>query len=57
MKKIYMIPLLRLTNVSENYQICAVSGVLGEGSGTSEGEEDMTKDRQPKGDDSWGNLW
>ena len=57
MKKIYMIPCLRISDVDLS-SLCQVIGNVSGSSGTGEGEEELGKDRQPKnGDESWGNLW
>ena len=57
MKKEYKKPCLKLSNVDLS-SLCQVIGNVSGGSGTGEGEEDMSsKKRNHFEDESWGNLW
>ncbi len=57
MKKEYKKPCLKLSNIDLS-SLCQVIGNVSGGSGTGEGEEDMSsKKRNHFEDESWGNLW
>jgi hypothetical protein len=58
MKKEYSTPLIEVSDAEMKINICDVSGHDGGGSGTGEGEEELTKHRgSQNANDGWGNLW
>ena len=57
MKKEYKKPYLKLSEVDLS-SLCQVIGNVSGGSGSNEGEEELTKGRQEdKNNSDWGSLW